>query len=66
MDKQYKLQRYNFILTTLQKKKLELYSNQSGLSLSDIVRRSIDEYLERRMQHISGNQDKFTPKSDTV
>ena len=65
MEKEHKLQRYNFTLTTLQKKRLEIYSNQSGLSLSDIVRRAIDEYLERRIQDVSGNQDKSTPESDS-
>lgn len=54
----HELKRYNFILTTLQKEKLGKYSKQTGLSLSDIVRRAIDEYLERRLQpvaHGTGN-----------
>ncbi|MFQ6041142.1 MAG: ribbon-helix-helix domain-containing protein [Candidatus Poribacteria bacterium] len=54
MRQEHKLKRYNFILTTLQKAKLDNYSKQSGLSLSDIVRRAIDEYLE-------GKFDKPTP-----
>ena len=55
---EHKLKRYNFILTTLQKKNLDDYSEQSGLTLSDIVRRALDEYLERRIQNVSHNTDK--------
>lgn len=52
------LKRYNFILTTLQKRRLDEYSEQSGFTLSDIVRRALDEYLERKMQNVSYHTDK--------
>ncbi len=48
MEQEHRLKRVNFCITTLQIQKLKAYSSQTGLSLSEIVRRAIDEYLERR------------------
>lgn len=39
--------RRNFYFTDLQYKRLSLMSKKLGLSLSEILRRAIDEYWER-------------------
>ena len=59
-----KLKQKHIYLTVVQEQKLKEYSNQTGgLSVSEIIRRAIDEYLERRLQNVSHYSDKSTEKS---
>ena len=39
--------RMNFYLTEVQIKRLQVMSNKTGLTASEILRRAIDEYWER-------------------
>lgn len=47
-------------LTKPQEEKLIYYSKMTGLSYAEIVRRALDDYFERKMQNVSGNQNKPT------
>ena len=40
-------QRVGFYLTDFQVKKLKSVSKKTGLTVSEIIRRAIDEYLEK-------------------
>jgi len=41
------MKRANYYVTTLQQKRLLTLSRKSGLSVSEIVRRAIDEYWDK-------------------
>jgi hypothetical protein len=41
------MKRANYYVTTLQQKRLLTLSKKSGLSVSEIVRRAIDEYWDK-------------------
>lgn len=46
------LQRFNFFLPQQQISCLEILSNRTGLSISELIRRALDNYIETRF---SGN-----------
>jgi len=41
------MRRFNFYISDIQMKRLESLSKKSGLTISEILRRAIDEYWER-------------------
>ena len=41
------MRRFNFYISDIQMKRLEIISKKSGLTVSEILRRAIDEYWER-------------------
>jgi predicted DNA-binding protein len=41
------MKRTNFHLSDPQKKKLEQLSKKTGLSVAELIRRAVDEYLEK-------------------
>jgi hypothetical protein len=41
------MRRFNFYISDIQMKRLESLSKKSGLTVSEILRRAIDEYWER-------------------
>ena len=43
---------------TLQIQQLKEISNLTGYSVAELIRRAVDEYIERRYPDVSGNQDK--------
>ena len=52
-------------LTKPQEEKLIYYSEMTGLSYAEIVRRALDDYFERKMQNVSCYSDKSTEKSES-
>ncbi len=55
-----KLKRINTHIGELQFQKLSQLSEQTGISFSELLRRAIDEYLERKQQYVSIYSDKST------
>lgn len=41
------MERINAFVTTPQRRKLERLVNKTGLSMAELLRRAIDQYLER-------------------
>jgi metal-responsive CopG/Arc/MetJ family transcriptional regulator len=49
------MERVNFHLTDGERKGLEMISEATGIKRAELIRRAIDEYIERkRMQGITG------------
>ncbi len=49
------MKRFNFYLAESQIKKLEVLSERTGLSSSEIIRRAIDEYWDRNKRKKGGS-----------
>ncbi len=54
------LKRRTIHITTLQEQALKKVSELSGYSVAEIIRRAIDEYIERRYADVSHYTDKPT------
>lgn len=55
------MKKYNLYLSERQIAILSLLSEQKGLSVSEIIRRALDEYIEKELvksQNVLANQEK--------
>jgi predicted DNA-binding protein len=63
-------QRVGFYLTDLQIKNLKAVSKKTGLTVSEIIRRAVDEHLEKYIQNVMVRYDEETkpikPNTRTV
>ena len=50
--------RKNICLSQQQADKLKLLSEESGLSMSDLIRRAIDKYIERDVKKLRKNYER--------
>lgn len=46
------MKRVNYHLTDQQIKRLKQYSKETGLSVAELIRRAIDEYLDKKIKPI--------------
>ena len=45
------MKRVNYHLTELQIAKLQKFAKETGLSVAELIRRAIDEYIEKRISN---------------
>lgn len=56
------MKRTNYYISTLQIQRMKRVSEISGYSVSEIVRRAIDEYIEGRYPDVSHDTDKHSER----
>ena len=52
------MKRVNYHLTEEEITKLQAFSNKTGLSVAEIIRRAVDEYLDRKEKQDEGGGTK--------
>ncbi len=52
------MKRVNYHLTEEQIRRLQVHSDKTGLSVAEIIRRAIDEYLDRKEDDGGGKKKK--------
>ena len=62
---EHKLKSRHIRITTWQEKQFEKLSKLTGLTISELIRRALDDYIERRLPDVSLHSDKSTEESET-